>query len=161
MKENVAVAISTALYNPREITLHQMIMNGKTFSPVCLDSLYLHLFQYPNNKGEAINELEIQLADWIDEWSYTLDEKIASIEFKDIGNHDLLQMLQDRFEETGELLSFTGDAVILAIPQEFIINNTATFHKDAFDFDAFVKSLNEMILSCWSSPSEPSERLSK
>lgn len=154
MKENVAVAISTALYGPREITLHQMIMNGKTFSPVYLDSLYLHLFQYPNDKGELINELEIQLADWIDEWSYTLDEKIASIEFKDIGNHDLLQMIRDRFEETGELLSFTDDAVILGIPQEFIINNTATFHKDAFDFDAFVKSLNEMILSGWSMSSE-------
>ena len=159
MKENVT--ISTALYEPRKINLHQMIMNGKMFSPVHLDALYLHLFQYPNDKGEEVNELEVQFADWFDEWNYVLDEKIASIEFKDIGNHDLLQMLQDRFEETGELLSFTGDEVILAIPQEFIINDTATSHKDAFDFDAFVKSLNEMILSCWSSPSEPSERLSK
>lgn len=152
MKENVA--ISTALYEPRKINLHQMIVNGKIFSPVHLDALYLHLFQYSNDKGEEINELEIQFADWFDEWNYVLDEKIASIEFKDIGNHDLLQMLQDCFEETGELLSFTDDAVILAIPQEFIINNTATFHKDAFDFDAFVKSLNEMILSCWSMSSE-------
>lgn len=154
MKENVAVAISTALYHPREINLHQMTMNGKLFSHVYLDSLYLHISQYPNDKGEVINELEIQLADWIDEWSYKLDEKVASIEFKDIGNHDLLQMIRDRFEETGELLSFTGDTVILAIPQEFIINNTATFHKDAFDFDAFVKSLNKMILSGWSMSSE-------
>lgn len=159
MKENVA--ISTALYNPREINLHQMIVNGKLFSPVHLDALYLHLFQYPNDKGEEINEIEIQFADWFDEWNYVLDEKIASIEFKNIGNHNLLQMLQDRFEETGELLSFADDEVILAIPQEFIINDTATSHKDAFNFDAFVKSLNEMILSCWSSPSEPSERLSK
>lgn len=159
MKENVT--ISTALYEPREIILHQMIVNGKMFSPVHLDALYLHLFQYPNNKGEAINALEIQFADWFDEWNYVLDEKIASIEFKDIGNHDLLQMLQDRFEETGEMLSFTDDAVILGIPQEFIINNTATLHKDAFDFDAFVKSLNEMILNCWSMSSKPSERLSK
>ena len=64
-------------------------------------------------------------------------------------------MIKDRFEETGEMLSFTGDEVILAIPQEFIINDTATSHKDAFDFDAFVKSLNEMSLSCWSmSPKE-------
>lgn len=154
MKENVAVAISTVLYNPREITLHQMIMNGKTFSPVYLDALHLHLFQDSNDKGEVINELEIHLADWVDEWIYTLDEKVALIEFKDIGNHDLLQMIRDRFEETGELLSFTGDAVILAIPQEFIINNTATFHKDVFDFDAFVKSLNKMILSGWSMSSE-------
>lgn len=159
MKENVT--ISTALYEPREIILHQMIVNGKMFSPVHLDALYLHLFQYPNNKGEAINALEIQFADWFDEWNYVLGEKIASIEFKDIGNYNLLQMLQDRFEETGELLSFTDDAVILAIPQEFIINNTATSHKDAFDFDAFVKSLNEMILNCWSMSSEPSEMLSK
>ena len=145
MKENVT--ISTALYEPREIILHQMIVNGKMFSPVHLDALYLHLFQYPNNKGEAINALEIQFADWFDEWNYVLGEKIASIEFKDIGNHNLLQMLQDRFEETGEMLSFTDDAVI--------------FHKDAFDFDAFVKSLNEMILNCWSMSSKPSERLSK
>ena len=159
MKENVT--ISTALYQPREIYLHQMIMNGKTFSPVHLDALHLHLSQDSNDKGEEINELEIHLADWIDEWIHTLDEKVASIEFKDIGNHDLLQMVRDRFEETGELLSFTGDAVILGIPQEFIINNTATFHKDAFDFDSFVKSLNEMILSCWSMSSEPSEMLSK
>lgn len=152
MKENVA--ISTALYEPRKINLHQMIVNGKIFSPVHLDALYLHLFQYPNDKGEEVNELEIQFADWFDEWNYVLDEKIASIDFKDIGNHDLLQMIKDRFEETGEMLSFTGDEVILAIPQEFIINNTATSHKDAFDFDSFVKSLNEMILSCWSMSSE-------
>lgn len=152
MKENVA--ISTALYQPSEISLHQMIMNGKMFSPIHLNSLYLHLFQYPNDKGEIINELEIQLADWIDEWNYALEGQIASVEFKDIGNHDLLQIIKDRFEETCEMLSCTDDTVILAIPQEFIINNTATFRKDAFNFDAFLKSLNKMILSCWSMPTE-------
>lgn len=152
MKENVA--ISTTLYQPREMSLHQIVMNGKTFSSIHLNALYLDLFRYLNDKGEAINELKIQLVDWTSRINYVLEGDVASIKFKDIGNHNLIEMIQNRFDEIGEMLDLTSHSTTLKIPKEFIINNTTTFNKDAFDFDSFVKSLNEMILSCWPMPSK-------
>lgn len=83
-----------------------------------------------------------------------LEGDVASIKFKDIGNHNLIEMIQNRFDEIGEMLDLTSHSTTLKIPKEFIINNTTTFNKDAFDFDSFVKSLNEMILSCWPMPSK-------
>lgn len=152
MKENVA--ISNTLYQPREMPLHQIVMNGKTFSSIHLNALYLDLFRYMNDKGKVINELKIQLVDWTSPINYVFEYNVASIKFKDIGNHNLIEMIQNRFEETGEILDLTSHSTTLKIPKEFIINSTSTFNKDAFDFDSFVKSLNEMILSCWPMPSK-------
>lgn len=152
MKENVA--ISNTLYQPREMPLHQIVMNGKTFSSIHLNALYLDLFRYMNDKGKVINELKIQLVDWTSPINYVFKYNVASIKFKDIGNHNLIEMIQNRFEETGEILDLTSHSTTLKIPKEFIINSTSTFNKDAFDFDSFVKSLNEMILSCWPMPSK-------
>lgn len=152
MKENVA--ISTTLYQPREMSLHQIIMNGKTFSSIRLNALHLDLFRYPDDKGKVINELKIQLVDWTSRINYVLEGVVASIKFKDIGNHDLIEMIQNCFEETDEILDLTSHSTTLKIPKEFIINNETTFNKDTFDFDAFIKSLHKMIFSCCPTSSE-------
>lgn len=150
MKENVA--ISTTLYQPSEMPLHQIAMNGKIFSSIHLNALYLDLFRYLNDKGEAINELKIQLVDWTSRINYVLEGDVASIKFKEIDNHNLIEMIQNRFDETDEMLDLTSHSTALKIPEEFIINNETTFNKDTFDFDAFIKSLHKMIFSCWSTP---------